>query len=196
MPNYTIETAPAQEERKPPVVYRAGNLPRDVPAWFAQLDTDKDGQVGLYEWKASGKSIQEFDEMDSNKDGFLTVDEVLHFVNKGKNPAGQTQLAQQNNGFGGYGSPGYGSPGGYGPPGYGPPGGYGQPGFGRGGFGGPRDRGGRGPGGRGRGRGGPCGVMGLGAAAILPRWIIEQPYGNRRGPRIRSAGLVRLPNHL
>jgi Ca2+-binding EF-hand superfamily protein len=150
-PNYSIEMAPAQEERKPPVVYRADKLPRELPAWFAQLDSDHDGQVGLYEWKASGKTIQEFDEMDSNKDGFLTVDEVLRFVNKGKTPAEQTQLAQQNAGYGGFRGPGFGGPGFGGP-------GFGGPGFGRGGFGGPRDRGGRGPGGRGgRGRGGPRG---------------------------------------
>jgi Ca2+-binding EF-hand superfamily protein len=153
LPYYSFDPAPVEAERKPPVVYRAGKLPRELPAWFAQLDTDQDGQIGLYEWKASGKSIQEFDEMDSNKDGFLTVDEVLRFVNKGKNPAGQTQLAQQNYGYGGGGSPGYGPPG-FGPPGFGPGGGdYGfNRGFGRGGGpGGPRNWGGPNPGGR-RGR--------------------------------------------
>src|SRR5207302_4481954 len=47
-----------EEERKPPVVYRPGKLPKELPVWFEQYDTDKDGQIGLYEWKASGKSIQ------------------------------------------------------------------------------------------------------------------------------------------
>jgi Ca2+-binding EF-hand superfamily protein len=67
-----------QEEDKRPVVYRAGKLPKELPPWFAEYDKDKDGQVGLYEWKAaSGKSTSEFVEMDANGDGFLTVEEVL-----------------------------------------------------------------------------------------------------------------------
>src|SRR5262249_55145288 len=28
-----------------PVVFRAGKLPKELPPWFKQLDTDKDGQV-------------------------------------------------------------------------------------------------------------------------------------------------------
>jgi len=150
--------APAEEPRKPPVVYRAGKLPKELPSWFEQYDTDKDGQIGLYEWKASGKSIQEFEEMDRNKDGFLTVDEVLRFVNKGNENGGQSpgmQLGYAGNGnfpdarnFGRGGGPGFGGPG-FGGPGFG-----GRPDRGgQGGQGGGRDRGGRG----GRGRGGPGG---------------------------------------
>jgi Ca2+-binding EF-hand superfamily protein len=149
---------PVEEPRKPPVVYRAGKLPKELPSWFEQYDTDKDGQIGLYEWKASGKSIQEFEEMDRNKDGFLTVDEVLRFVNKGNENGGQSQgmqLGYAGNGnfpdprnFGRGGGPGFGGPG------------FGGPGFGgrpdRGGQGGGRDRGNRG----GRGRGGPGGGPG------------------------------------
>lgn len=77
-------TAPAEQEDKKPVVYRAGKLPKDLPAWFQQLDTDGDGQVGLYEWKASGRSMKEFEQMDRNGDGFLTVEEVLYYMNKNK----------------------------------------------------------------------------------------------------------------
>ena len=62
-----------------PAVYKYGNWPKEVPAWFAQLDTDKDGQVGLYEWKKAGGDIRKFVEMDRNGDGFLTVEEVLHY---------------------------------------------------------------------------------------------------------------------
>ena len=48
------------EEEKPKVIveekrviYRAGNLPKDLlPNWFEELDKDKDAQVGFYEWKA------------------------------------------------------------------------------------------------------------------------------------------------
>ena len=61
-----------------PTVYRFGSLPKELPSWFSELDTDKDAQVGLYEWKVSGRPIEEFTKMDRNGDGFLTVDEVLY----------------------------------------------------------------------------------------------------------------------
>jgi hypothetical protein len=69
----------SQAEDKRPTVYKFGNLPKELPAWFAQLDTDKDGQVGLYEWKKAGGDIRKFMEMDRNGDGFLTVEEVLRY---------------------------------------------------------------------------------------------------------------------
>jgi Ca2+-binding EF-hand superfamily protein len=75
-----IEAPPVEEEEQKPVVYRAGKLPKELPAWFAQLDTDGDGQIGLYEWKNSGRSLREFQEMDRNGDGFLTIDEVMRTV--------------------------------------------------------------------------------------------------------------------
>jgi Ca2+-binding EF-hand superfamily protein len=58
-----------------PVVYRYGKLPKEFP--FADLDTDKDGQIGLYEWRHAEKSIKEFTELDLNGDGYLTADEWL-----------------------------------------------------------------------------------------------------------------------
>ncbi len=67
------------EEEPRPIVYRAGKLPKEIPAWFIEADTDKDGQVGLYEWKASGKSVSEFMAMDQNGDGFITAEEVLRY---------------------------------------------------------------------------------------------------------------------
>lgn len=70
--------APVEEEKRP-LVYRAGNLPKDLPSWFEQLDTDKDGQVGLYEWKRQGRSVAEFQTIDSNADGFITVEELLRY---------------------------------------------------------------------------------------------------------------------
>jgi Ca2+-binding EF-hand superfamily protein len=70
---------PVEEEEPKPVVFRAGKLPKELPAWFKQLDSDNDGQVGLYEWKISGRSIEEFQEIDRNNDGFLTPDEVLRY---------------------------------------------------------------------------------------------------------------------
>jgi Ca2+-binding EF-hand superfamily protein len=61
-----------------PVIYRHDTIPKEL-AWFKALDTDHDGQVGLYEWRAGGKSIEDFLAMDRNNDGFLTVDEVLRY---------------------------------------------------------------------------------------------------------------------
>ena len=63
-------------DRKP-VVLRAGKLPANMPAWFKQLDTDGDGQVALYEWRAGGKSLDEFKTWDMNDDGFITPEEAL-----------------------------------------------------------------------------------------------------------------------
>jgi hypothetical protein len=60
-------------ERRRPTLIRGNNLPRDFP--YASLDTDADGQIGLYEWKVSGSRVSEFVKMDKNSDGFLTVDE-------------------------------------------------------------------------------------------------------------------------
>jgi hypothetical protein len=73
------------EER--PVVYTGTQLPAGLPAWFAELDKDKDGQIGLYEWLGAKKPLSEFKAMDRNQDGFLTPDEVLFFINGGVEPA-------------------------------------------------------------------------------------------------------------
>jgi len=66
-----------EEEEKRAVVYRFGKMPKDLPEWFEKSDTDKDGQIGLYEWKQAGKSAREFETMDLNGDGFVTVEELL-----------------------------------------------------------------------------------------------------------------------
>lgn len=67
---------PPEDDRKI-VVYRAGKLPPGLPPWFSQLDTDSDAQVGVYEWKTSGRSFDEFNTFDRNADGFVTVSEIL-----------------------------------------------------------------------------------------------------------------------
>jgi len=61
------------------IVYRFGHLPKDLPKWYEELDKDKDGQVGLYEWKAAGREVAEFLAMDANGDGFVTVEEIYRY---------------------------------------------------------------------------------------------------------------------
>jgi Ca2+-binding EF-hand superfamily protein len=112
-----ITTPPEQEDPKPPV-YRAGKLPQGIPSWFQQLDTDGDGQIGLYEWKASGRPIEEFLAMDRNKDGFLTIAEVMRAQPAGRgqratgntvasrNPASRSQRPQGGNPASGFQPPG------------------------------------------------------------------------------------------
>ncbi len=77
-----IEKKDIEEER--PVVMRYGKFPKEVkdalPPWFDDLDTDKDGQVSLYEWRKGSKDTREFTEMDLNGDGLVTADEYLRFA--------------------------------------------------------------------------------------------------------------------
>jgi hypothetical protein len=70
---------PPPPEDKRPVVYRVGNLPEGLPTWFASMDSDRDGQVGLYEWKAQGRPVADFQKIDLNGDGFITIDEALRY---------------------------------------------------------------------------------------------------------------------
>lgn len=71
---------PRQEEvEQRPVVYRYGKLPKDLPSWFTSLDEDKDGQVGMHEWRADSRGMSEFVEMDLNGDGLVTAQEYLRY---------------------------------------------------------------------------------------------------------------------
>jgi Ca2+-binding EF-hand superfamily protein len=170
-------TPPSEEERKP-VVYRSGSLPKELPSWFREIDTDSDAQLGLYEWKNSGRSLDEFRRMDRNGDGFLTVSEVIrHQDALAKNnpstggPDGAlASNASPGNSFGRGGGPGRG--GWFGAPG-GQDNGMGRNRGGRGGrFNAPWGNGsndgswgggmGRGPGGGRRNRGGAGGGNGSG----------------------------------
>jgi hypothetical protein len=74
---FTTDAVVDDAPLKRPDVYRYGNMPANLPAWFAEIDTDQDGQIGLYEWKAKGWPTEQFRNLDRNDDGFLTVDEVL-----------------------------------------------------------------------------------------------------------------------
>jgi hypothetical protein len=68
------------------------NLPKELPPWFKQLDTNHDAQIGLYEWKVSGRPLSEFQAMDRNNDGFLTVEEVLAY--EAKMGSGRPSISQ------------------------------------------------------------------------------------------------------
>jgi EF hand len=71
---------PADPDEPRPVVLRTlKDLPKDVPGWFRELDTDKDLQVGLYEWVAAKRPPAEFQAMDLNGDGLLEVGEYLRW---------------------------------------------------------------------------------------------------------------------
>jgi hypothetical protein len=64
--------------------------PPELPAWFAEYDADRDGQVGLYEWRKKGRTIAELLPMDQNGDGYLTSRELLAFL-AAQPPPGKTR---------------------------------------------------------------------------------------------------------
>jgi EF hand len=77
LPGKQPAEGPVEQPRQRPTVYRPGRMPAGLPAWFVQCDKDSDGQVGLYEWKAQGLDVEEFLRLDTNRDGFITAEEML-----------------------------------------------------------------------------------------------------------------------
>jgi len=65
------------ELEKKAVVYKVGNLPRNIPSWFKELDQDNDGQIAMYEWRAGKKPLDEFRTWDLNDDGFIIPEECM-----------------------------------------------------------------------------------------------------------------------
>ncbi len=63
-----------------PILLRVGKLhaAKELPAWFLTLDTDKDGQVALWEWRRAGKNLDDFREWDRNDDGYITPEEAIY----------------------------------------------------------------------------------------------------------------------
>ncbi len=64
-------TPPTTTAQKPRTPVR---VTVDLPSQFDSLDTDRDGQIGLYEWPRTQHAL--FAEIDRNGDGFLTPREL------------------------------------------------------------------------------------------------------------------------
>jgi Ca2+-binding EF-hand superfamily protein len=102
-----------------PVAIRFGKLPQGLPDWFVEYDTDKDGQVGLYEWRAAGKDMKEFLTMDLDGDGLLAPQELIRYTaikaDQDKLVAAEEGIEAPKTGTrGSGGSRGFGGPGGFG----------------------------------------------------------------------------------
>lgn len=71
---------PNRKEEPAPIAIRYGKLPDGLPSWWNELDTDRDGQVGLYEWREGGHDMKEFLTMDLDADGLLAPQEMLRYT--------------------------------------------------------------------------------------------------------------------
>ena len=52
----------------------------NLPEWFATLDSNKDGQISLFEWRQGDRGVEVFQEMDLDGDGLLTREEYQRFA--------------------------------------------------------------------------------------------------------------------
>lgn len=77
-------------EYKPATPFRAREKERmtvDLPPKYAELDTDYDGQVGMYEWIVARRDdLALFDEIDADLDSYLTPKELKFFDQVSANP--------------------------------------------------------------------------------------------------------------
>jgi len=76
----------------PPPVFKPRDRERmtvDIPKDYADVDSDLDGQIGLYEWiVARREELELFDDMDRDSDGLLTPRELAAW-DKAKSEAGK-----------------------------------------------------------------------------------------------------------
>lgn len=66
--------SPPPAEAKPKPVRVRNPITMRLPEQYRSKDTDKDGQIGLYEWPKSDRAT--FRKLDLNGDGFLTPQEL------------------------------------------------------------------------------------------------------------------------
>ena len=78
-PPPTVAARPTATKTEVIEAIRFGHLPKGLPEWFASLDSDRDGQVGLYEWHRAGRDLEDFEALDANGDGLVTSDEWVRF---------------------------------------------------------------------------------------------------------------------
>lgn len=69
----TFIVSPPGEGRRVPVYVPFADRQDDVPDWFRERDRDSDRQLGLNEWPAH--RLEEFESLDRNADGFVSVEE-------------------------------------------------------------------------------------------------------------------------
>lgn len=68
------EEKPKPKTKRPPKRKPQPRITVDLPTKFSEVDTNGDGQIGLYEWDRA--KYKEFFAMDRNQDGFLTPREL------------------------------------------------------------------------------------------------------------------------
>lgn len=64
---------------RPPLRRTVGGK-SELPGWFASVDADRDGQIGLYEWRKAGLPIGLYRELDLNGDGLLPAAEYQMYA--------------------------------------------------------------------------------------------------------------------
>jgi Ca2+-binding EF-hand superfamily protein len=94
--SYQRPSAPRKEEKskssskRPPKRKERARVTVDLPTRFSEVDKNRDGQIGLYEWDRA--KFREFFELDRNGDGLLTPRELS--ANPGASPAPRTTASR------------------------------------------------------------------------------------------------------
>ena len=71
-----LPQSPASEDKAEAIPSKK-DPPPGLPKWYVELDDDRDGQVGLYEWRSVGqRPLEEFAAVDRDGDGLLTPYEL------------------------------------------------------------------------------------------------------------------------
>ena len=72
-PTSSSSSAPNSGTSASPSKFR---ITMGLPAAYAEVDADRDNQIGLYEWKKAKRPLAQFTQLDANRDGFLTPREL------------------------------------------------------------------------------------------------------------------------